>query len=200
MQVALRYEFLESYWLLKGKFMEDRMIVERCLNGDTDSFEYLVTKYKKLVYSIALRFFNDPHLAEDVTQEVFFKAYRKLYMYDTNMKFSAWISRIAHNTCIDTLRKNKNYSVSAEENPVVEDTAEAADEILVRKEKKHWLEEQIRVLKPDYKTPLLLFHQAGLSYEEIAKTMNVPLSIVKNRIYRARKMLKEKMAEYYREA
>lgn len=107
MQVALRYEFLESYWLLKGKFMEDRMIVERCLNGDTDSFEYLVTKYKKLVYSIALRFFNDPHLAEDVTQEVFFKAYRKLYMYDTNMKFSAWISRIAHNTCIDTLRKNK---------------------------------------------------------------------------------------------
>lgn len=180
--------------------MEDKLIVEKCLKGDTDSFEYLVAKYKKLVYSIAFRFFNDPHLAEDITQEVFFKAYRKLNMYDTNMKFSAWISRITHNTCIDTIRKNKNYSVAAEENPVIEDTAEAADEIVVEKEKREWLEEQIRLLKPAYKTPLLLFHQGGLSYEEIAKSMNVPLSIVKNRIYRARKMLKEKMSEYYREA
>jgi len=180
--------------------MEDKMIVEKCLKGDIDSFEYLVAKYKKLVYSIALRFFKDSHIAEDITQEVFFKAYRKLGMYDTDMKFSAWISRITHNTCIDTLRKNKNYSVAAEENPIVEDTAEAADEVLVNKEKKQWLEEQIRQLKPGYKTPLLLFHQAGMSYEGIAKAMNVPLSIVKNRIYRARKMLKEKMAEYYREA
>jgi len=180
--------------------MEDKMIVEKCLNGDIDSFEYLVAKYKKLVYSIAISFFKDPHLAEDITQEVFFKAYRKLDMYDTGMKFSSWISRIAHNTCIDTLRKNKNYTVAAEENPVVEDTTESADDILINKEKKQWLEEQIRLLKPGYKTPLLLFHQAGLSYEEIAKVMNVPLSIVKNRIYRARKMLKEKMAEYFGEA
>jgi len=181
--------------------MEDKVIVEKCLNGDTDSFEYLVAKYKKLVYSIALRFLRDTHLAEDITQEVFFKAFRKLDMYDTNMKFSAWISRITHNTCIDTIRKNKNYSVAAGDEPVMEDTeGESADEVLVKKEKKQWLEEQIRLLKPGYKTPLLLFHQAGLSYEEIAKTMNVPLSIVKNRIYRARKMLKEKMNEYYREA
>lgn len=180
--------------------MEDKLIVEMCLKGDTDSFEYLVTKYKKLVYSIAIRFLKDAHLAEDITQEVFFKAYRKLDTYDTNMKFSAWISRIAHNTCIDTIRKNKNYSVATSEDPIIEDTGEAADEVLVKKEKKQWLEEQIRLLKPGYKTPLLLFHQAGLSYEEIARSMNVPLSIVKNRIYRARKMLKEKMNEYYKEA
>jgi len=54
-------------------------------------------------------------------------------------------------------------------------------------------------LAPGYKTPLLLFHKGGLSYEEIARSMNVPLSIVKNRIYRARKMLKEKMMSYYGE-
>lgn len=179
--------------------MEDKEIVERCLKGDTDSFEYLVTKYKKLVYSIALRFFQDPHLAEDITQEVFLKAYKKLEMYDPDMKFSAWIGRITHNTCIDTLRKNKNYTVASSDDPIIEDVGEPADEIVIKKEKKEWLEEQISLLKPGYKTPLLLFHQAGLSYEEIAKSMNVPLSIVKNRIYRARKMLKEKMAEYYEE-
>lgn len=179
--------------------MEEKQIIERCLNGDTDCFSLLVTQYKKLVYSIALRFLKDSYQAEDITQEVFLKAYRKLALYDTNMKFSAWIGRITHNTCIDTIRKDKNYSVVNSDAVVVEDTEESADEVLIKKERKQWIEEQIRLLEPGYKTPLLLFHQAGLSYDEIAKSMDVPLSIVKNRIYRARKMLKEKMSEYYRE-
>ncbi|NLN64754.1 MAG: sigma-70 family RNA polymerase sigma factor [Clostridiaceae bacterium] len=179
--------------------MEDREIVERCLNGEIDCFSHLVTNYKKLVYSIALRFLKDPQHAEDITQEVFFKAYRKLALYDTNMKFSSWIGRITHNTCIDTIRKNRNYQVVPSDEMIIEDTDDSADEIVIKKEKKQWIEEQIRQLAPGYKTPLLLFHQGGLSYEEIARSMNVPLSIVKNRIYRARKMLKEKMADYYRE-
>lgn len=179
--------------------MEDKEIVERCLNGEIDCFSHLVTNYKRLVYSIALRLLKDPHLSEDVTQEVFIKAYRKLALYDTNLKFSAWIGRITHNTCIDMIRKDRNYLVADSDNPVIEDSEESADEYIIRKERKEWIEEQIRQLKPAYKTPLLLFHQGGLTYEEIAKSMNVPLSIVKNRIFRARKMLREKMNEYYRE-
>ena len=179
--------------------MEDKEIIERCLSGDTECFSELVRNYKKLVYSIALRFLKDPHTAEDITQEVFLKAYRKLAMYDTNMKFSAWIGRITHNTCIDSIRKDKNYSVVNSDEVIVEDLDDSADEIVIKKERKQWIEEQIRQLDPGYKTPLLLFHQGGLSYEDIARSMNVPLSIVKNRIYRARKMLKEKMTEYYGE-
>jgi len=179
--------------------MEDKEIVERCLNGDIECFGYLVTNYKKLVYSIALRLVKDPHTAEDVTQEVFLKAYRKLALYDTSMKFSAWIGRITHNTCIDLIRKEKNYQVVNSDDHIIEDMEDSADEHIIRKERKQWIEEQINQLKPEYKTPLLLFHQGGLSYDEIAKSMNVPMSIVKNRIFRARKMLKEKMAEYYKE-
>ncbi len=180
--------------------MDDREIVERCLSGDIECFSYLVENYKKLVYSIALRLIKDPHTAEDITQEVFIKAYRKLTLYDTSLKFSAWIGRITHNTCIDLIRKDKNYQVVNSDNLIVEDVEESVDEHIIRKEQKQWIEEQIRQLKPGYSTPLLLFHQGGLSYEEIAKSMNVPLSIVKNRIFRARKMLKEKMAGYYKEA
>ena len=87
--------------------MEDKEIVERCLKGELECFSHLVANYKKLVYSIALRFLKDHQSAEDITQEVFLKAYKKLSLYDTNMKFSAWIGRITHNTCIDTIRKNK---------------------------------------------------------------------------------------------
>jgi RNA polymerase sigma-70 factor (ECF subfamily) len=180
--------------------MDDREIVERCLSGDIECFSYLVENYKKLVYSIALRLIKDPHTAEDITQEVFIKAYRKLALYDTSLKFSAWIGRITHNTCIDLIRKDKNYQVVNSDNLIVEDVEKSVDEHIIRKEQKQWIEEQIRQLKPGYSTPLLLFHQGGLSYEEIAKSMNVPLSIVKNRIFRARKMLKEKMAGYYKEA
>ena len=82
---------------------------------------------------------------------------------------------------------------------MIEDTDESADELVIKKDLKQWIEEQIIQLDTGYKTPLLLFHQAGLSYEEIARSMGVPLSIVKNRIYRARKMLKEKMSEYFGE-
>ncbi len=179
--------------------MEEKEIIERCLNGDTDCFSNLVVNYKKLVYSIALRFVKDPHTAEDITQEVFLKAYKKLSLYDTSMKFSSWIGRITHNTCIDCIRKDRNYTLVNSDEPVIEDLDEPADEIVIKKERKQWIEEHIRMLEPGYKTPLLLFHQGGLSYEEIARSMKVPLSIVKNRIYRARKMLKEKMAEYYKE-
>lgn len=180
--------------------MEDKEIVERCLNGDIECFGYLVEKYKKLVYSIALALMKDPHTAEDISQEVFIKAYRKLGLYDTSLKFSAWIGKITHNTCIDLIRKDRNYQVVNSDNPIIEDMEESADEHIIRKERKEWIKEQIRQLKPGYKTPLLLFHQGGLSYGEIARSMNVPLSIVKNRIFRARKILKGKMAEYYREA
>jgi RNA polymerase sigma-70 factor (ECF subfamily) len=179
--------------------MEERNIIERCLNGDTDCFSYLVFNYKKLVYSIALRFTRDPHAAEDIAQEVFLKAYKNLHMYDCNMKFSAWIGRITHNTCIDVLRRNKNYFVASSDEQVIEDYKDSPDEMVIKKERKEWLEGQIRLLAPGYKTPLLLFHKGGLSYEEIARVMNVPLSIVKNRIYRARKMLKDKMTSYYGE-
>ncbi len=179
--------------------MDDKEVVERCLNGDTECFSYLVTNYKKLVFSIALRLIKDPHLAEDVTQEVFIKAFSKLDLYDTSLKFSAWVGRITHNTCIDWIRKNRNYQVVNSDDPVIEDTEDSVDELIIRKERKQWIEDQIRQLKPGYRTPLLLFHQGGLSYDEIAKSMNVPLSIVKNRIFRARKMLKERMAEYYEE-
>jgi RNA polymerase sigma-70 factor (ECF subfamily) len=179
--------------------MEEKEIIKRCIDGDIDCFGQLVENYKKLVYSIALRILKDPHTAEDITQEVFFKAYRKLELYDTNMKFSAWLGRITHNTCIDTIRKNKNYSLVASDDVVVGDTSESTEELVIKKERKQWIEEQIRMLEPGYKTPLLLFHQAGLSYDEIARSMGVPLSIVKNRIYRARKKLKEKMVKYYGE-
>jgi RNA polymerase sigma factor (sigma-70 family) len=179
--------------------MEEREIIERCLNGETDCFSYIVLNYKKLVYSIALRFLKDPHVAEDITQDVFLKAYKKLHMYDCNMKFSAWIGRITHNTCIDVIRRNKNYLTVNSEEQVIEDYGDSPDEMVIKKERKKWLEDQIRQLAPGYKTPLLLFHKGGLSYEEIARSMNVPLSIVKNRIYRARKMLKEKMMSYYGE-
>jgi len=179
--------------------MEEREIIERCLNGETDCFSYIVLNYKKLVYSIALRFLKDPDAAEDITQEVFLKAYKKLHMYDRNMKFSAWIGRITHNTCIDAIRRNKNHLTVSTEEQDVQAYGVSPDETVIKKERKEWLEEQIRLLAPGYKTPLLLFHKGGLSYEEIAKSMNVPISIVKNRIYRARKMLKEKMASYYGE-
>lgn len=180
--------------------LSDESLACKSLDGDMSAFEELVNRYKRPVFSIVYRMIGQYQEAEDITQEVFIKAYRKLTLYDTSLKFSAWIGRITHNTCIDLIRKDKNYQVVNSDNLIVEDVEESVDEHIIRKEQKQWIEEQIRQLKPGYSTPLLLFHQGGLSYEEIAKSMNVPLSIVKNRIFRARKMLKEKMAGYYKEA
>ncbi|NMA83006.1 MAG: sigma-70 family RNA polymerase sigma factor [Epulopiscium sp.] len=173
--------------------MEDYEIIQKCLGGDKQIFEELVNRYKNLVYSVILRMINNVEEANDLAQEVFIKVYRNLDKYSPEYKFSTWIIRITTNQVIDYRRKQKQPTVSIDElvyEPVAEGTPE---EQYLQDEERRTVQGMLQKLPDMYRIPLILYHQQGLSYQEIADTIDEPLSKVKNRIFRARRMLKEEL-------
>lgn len=175
--------------------MQDHEIVRQCIEGNTEAFGELVERYQRLVFSVAINYIKDPGRAEDAVQEAFTKAYTHLRSYNPEYKFSTWLTKITYNTCIDMLRKQKE-TTSLDEALEVADKGNTPEETALAKDRKKRLEELINDLDAKYRQPLMLYHMSGLKYDEIAEVLKVPMSIVKNRIFRARKMLKEALKGY----
>lgn len=171
----------------------DTELINLCLKGDHDHFEELVNRYKNLVYSIILKKTRNHDEANDLAQDVFLKAYKNLHSYTPEFRFSTWIMRITSNHIIDQHRKRRLETVSYEElaeagvNVGMSDTLE--NEYL-QQEQSNRINKIINGLPEIYKTPVVLYHQNGLSYQEIADEIGEPISKIKNRIFRGRKMLK----------
>ena len=179
--------------------MDDIVHVRKCLAGHRESFEPLVTKYKNLVYGIALNILNNKNEAADVTQEVFLKVWANLCRYDPQYSFKTWVARITVNHSINVNNKNRNTVSTLWDDEEIEristDRGIPEDEILLN-EKRESVRSAVESLPDMYRLVVTLFHQQSLTYEEICQVTGYPLSIVKNRLYRARKMLCEKLLEY----
>ena len=173
------------------KAMADYDLIQQCLHGDQYCFSELVTRYKNLVYSIILRMTNDREEANDLAQDVFVKVYRNLDKYYPDFKFSTWVIRITTNHVIDYRRKKRQETVSFEEVDYDIAAEDSPEQTYLEKERKRKLSVVVQELPDMYKIPIVLYHQQGLSYQEIADVINEPLSKVKNRIFRGRKMLKD---------
>lgn len=171
----------------------DYEIIQLCLKGNQDAFAELVNRYKKLVYTIVYRMINDKEEASDIAQEVFIKLYRSLDRYNPEYRFSTWAVKIATNLCLDVLRKKRIETISVDEMIYQPGHDENPEAVYLKIERKEQISKAINALPEKYKLPIVLFHQYGLSYEEICKTLNEPMSIVKNRLHRARHMLRDKL-------
>ena len=171
----------------------DLELIELCLTGDEYGFEELVNRYKNLVYSIIFRQTNNSDDANDIAQDVFLKMYKNLAKYTPEFKFSTWVMRITSNHIIDLHRKKKMETVSYEaytaEGGSV-GTSESPETEYVRQEQADRINKIINGLPEIYKTPVILYHLHGLSYQEISDTIGEPISKIKNRIFRGRKLLK----------
>ncbi len=175
------------------KSMTDFQLIKACINEDKNYFSELVTRYKNLVYSVILRMVNNSEEANDLAQEVFIKIYKNLDKYYPDFKFSTWIIRITTNHVIDYRRKKRQEIVSLDEVDYDISSEESPESTAIKNEEKKQLKEVVNELPDMYKIPIVLYHQQGLSYQEIADVTQEPLSKVKNRIFRGRKMLKESL-------
>jgi len=172
----------------------DMELIQECVNNGCEfSFEELVNRYKNLVYSIILRQTNNRDEAADLAQDVFLKVYRNLARYTPEFKFSTWIMRITSNHIIDQHRKKKMETVSFEvytsEGGSV-GTSVSSEAIYLKHEQTERLQKILGGLPEQYRTPIILFHEHGLSYQEISDKIGEPVSKIKNRIFRGRKLLK----------
>ena len=180
----------------------DAELVASTLRGSQDAFRELVVRFERPVYSLVLRMVQNPATAEDLAQEVFFKAYRRLDTYDPQWKFSSWLFKIAHNTTIDHLRRGAPETVPLEAEDddrgdlsavLADATAEDPQAASERKDLARSLEQAIARLRPEYREAVLMFYAHGASYQEICEVTGLPLGTVKTNLHRARKELAEIM-------
>ncbi|MDR1663660.1 MAG: sigma-70 family RNA polymerase sigma factor [Clostridiales bacterium] len=172
----------------------DMELIEGCLAGDQSCFSELVARYKNLVYSIILRMTKDNEEANDLAQDVFLKIYKNLRSYSSEYRFSTWVIRIATNHVIDQHRRKKQETVPLDacEYELESTGTEASPEaVYLKREQTRRINKIVADLPEMYRIPIVLYHQQGLSYQEISDITAEPLSKVKNRIFRGRKLLKE---------
>jgi RNA polymerase sigma-70 factor, ECF subfamily len=181
--------------------LDDRALVARILEGDRDRFTELVKRYEKRVVNYVYRIIHRYEDAHDLAQEIFVKVFVALDRYDPKYQFSTWLFRIAQNSAIDALRKKSiaevpiSKPVSEEEPKEREfaDTGVSPYRALKNKQLAAAIDKAVVELPPDYRELIQLRHFAELSYEEIASMKKLPLGTVKNKLFRARNMLKESL-------
>jgi RNA polymerase sigma factor (sigma-70 family) len=178
---------------------EDIQLIARARRGDERAFRSLLDKYERPVFSICMRMVRNRDDATDLAQDSFIKVFSMLERYNPSYAFSSWLFKITSNLCIDYLRKRRVETYPMDE-PIDGEKGEITrqyesdepdpDAVLDRKEKMVRLNQGVEELPEHYRIMLILRHQEGLSYEEIAETLEIPLGTVKARIHRAREMLK----------
>lgn len=177
----------------------DQTIVERVISGDVDSFSELVARYQDRIYSAILNYVSDPEEAVDIVQETFVKAYSKLDSFDSASALYTWLYRIAVNTAIDHLRKRKARPAESLDDerftevgfePVSEDPAADPEAMLARREQQQALRKAIMSLSDKLRSVAVLHDVEGLSQEEVARILRVPVGTVKSRVSRARAELR----------
>lgn len=173
----------------------DQALVERVQKGDKQAFDVLVLKYQNKIIQLIYRYVHDPDEAKDVAQEAFIKAYKAIDRFRGDSAFYTWIYRIAINTA-------KNHLVASSRRPPKNDIdAQDAEQyegamglkeyatperLLLRDEIQAVIAKAIDELPDDLRTAIILRELEGLSYEEIAETMECPIGTVRSRIFRAR--------------
>jgi RNA polymerase sigma-70 factor (ECF subfamily) len=183
---------------------EDIALVARARKGDESAYRILLRKYQRSVFSICLRMVRNREEAEDLAQDAFVKVFALLDRYNPAYAFSSWLFKITSNLCIDFIRKKRVERVPMDE-PVQSDKGDYVRQFesseddpetaAIKKERNAYLSKAIGSLPPHYRLVVVLRHQEGLSYEEIAAAVGVPLGTVKARIHRARQMLRKHLDE-----
>lgn len=183
--------------------LSDMEIISQILLGDQNAYAELVDKYRNYVFTIVLRYVKSREDAEEVSQDVFVKAYRSLADFKGTAKFSTWLYTVTTTTCITFLRKKK-LEVQSLDNERVFATADNIDSGMSanqveQKAKVNMVNEAIKMLNPDDAQVLTLFYKGEQSLEEIAHIMGKEQNAVKVQLHRARTRLKEKMQKYFAE-
>ncbi|MDI9473211.1 MAG: RNA polymerase sigma factor [Bacillota bacterium] len=172
----------------------DQELVAKTLKGHKSAFDELVERYAKKVYNLSLRMTRDPADAEDLTQEVFLRAYRSLNTYNPAYSFVNWILKIASNLCIDHLRRKGDVRDDSDEllSLEVQKTYPDPESAALYSEQVSEIEKALMSLPPKYQLVMLLLYAEDLKYEQIAEILDEPIGTVKTKIHRARKILKER--------
>jgi len=182
----------------------DEYLVAKSQRGDMEAFRILIERYEKGVYNLAYRMLKNREDAEDAAQEVFLKVFTYLRGFRGESSFATWLYRIATNGCINRIRRPKFLSFEelkkefedeepSAEPPQLVDRSPLPEELAEQREIQQLLHRAIDELPDNYRLVITLRHLQGLSYKEIAETLDLPVGTVKTYLFRAKNILKAKL-------
>jgi RNA polymerase sigma-70 factor (ECF subfamily) len=185
---------------LTEKGQRDLKLINRALeSGDPSAYSVLMRLYRDPLYFMLYEKVSDQELAKDLTIEALGKAFKKLHLYIPEYTFSTWLFTVARNHCIDYLRKHKLPTISIDKMMLDEDGKRTNFDLIsgdLNPEQKMEKTQRIAILrqivdqlKPKYRDLVKLRYFKELSYEEIAKTLDVPIGTVKAQLHRSREQL-----------
>jgi RNA polymerase sigma-70 factor (ECF subfamily) len=171
---------------------QEALRIKMAQHGDDSAFENLVESYQKPVFSLCYRMLGNVNDAEDAAQESFIRAYRHIKRYDPDRPFATWLLSIAAHYCIDSTRKRRLPTISTDALPaeIIPDRSMPNPERkLHSQEKEERIQNLMKALKPTDRAAVVLRYWHEYSELEIAETLDLSVSAVKSRLYRARKSL-----------
>ncbi len=163
---------------------DDRQLITACLEQRRDAVVEFVRRYRQNVYGLSLRMLGHSQDAEDVTQEVLFRALRNLHRCDLDRDFKPWLTTIAVNCCKTAMRKRRRVPLPTED--LEGNRKGQLDVDASRNELAEELQKALELLKPNQKACFILFYQQELSCEEISTIMDTPIGTIKTWLFRAR--------------
>jgi RNA polymerase sigma-70 factor (ECF subfamily) len=181
--------------------LTDTDIIRRVLQGEQAVYAQLVQKYQQYVFTLVLRFTDNREDAEEISQDIFVKAYRSLADFRGDSKFSTWLYTIVRTSCITFLRKKKLDTTSIDNERTLtqlENRESGFNANTIEQKSKHaMVNAAIRLLSPDDSQLITLFYKGEQTLEEIGCIMGLEPNTVKVKLHRARHRLKEKMEKHF---
>lgn len=182
---------------------QELLLIERCKQGDSASFDRLIRAYEKRAYNLAYRLAGNYDEANDISIDAFVRVFQAIKHFRGEANFSTWLFRIVTNVYLDRRKRMKNRQhlslqeyIDLEENSVtrqIEDPSPTPGQVVEVNERNAVLQKAVASL-PDYQRAMIvLYHTEGLSYDEIAEALDLPIGTVKSRLNRARLLLREKL-------
>ena len=177
------------------QYESEKETIRRILSGNVEEYSYVIDSYAPMVFHVVRRFVKDNDEAEEIAQQIFVKTYEKLEKFDMKSKFSTWLYSLSMNHCRDYAknirRTNKNFSDMNEEDIMSKLSSENnPSQALEVKETNKLLNEALTHIKPEFAEAFLLKYGEDISYNEMSLRLNVTVSALKLRVFRARKELK----------
>ncbi|MDR1029584.1 MAG: sigma-70 family RNA polymerase sigma factor [Treponema sp.] len=182
----------------KGDDFDDQMIVAEVVSGQKELFRLLVNRHEKPVYRMGLSFFHNTEDAADFTQEVFLKVFRNLVSFEGRCRFSTWLYRVAYNTAVNSVVRKKEYQSLAEDpsSPEYAQDGDTPEHTLFRQVVQEAVWEAVKELPERYRICVDLFFFYDRSYQEIEAITGYPVNTIKSHVFRAKKLLREKLADF----
>jgi RNA polymerase sigma factor (sigma-70 family) len=182
--------------LSNNSMTDDRALISRTLRGDMQAFTLLIRQHERLVAHMISRLVKNDEEREELCQDVFLKVYEKLAEFNFQSRLSTWIATIAYRHAINHMRKKKMLytAIPEDESYTAHFTEDVNPESLMEdNDMDSFVMKLVDLLPTNYKLVLTLYHVEGMTYEEIGSVTNMPEGTVKNYIFRARTLLKEKV-------